>query len=131
MLFDSSAWIELLVSGPLAATCEKELAKGTSVIVPTVVIYEVYRTIARQLSEEDGLSVIAALNQRQVVELSQQIALEAADLSLHHRLPMADSLVLAHARHEDAVLVTLDNDFAEIEGVVILRSGGKTTTRRK
>jgi predicted nucleic acid-binding protein len=53
-----------------------------------------------------------------VVELSAQLALEAAQLGLAHHLPMADSVILATARQHNARLLTLDSDFAELSGVV-------------
>lgn len=56
-----------------------------------------------------------------VVDLSRSIALDAADLSLTHGLAMADSLVLAHALAASATLVTLDNDFARVPQVKVLR----------
>lgn len=124
VLLDSSCWIEILNEGHLSASCRKEL-KGLSPnnppIVPTLVIYEVYRKVTTSISEDQALSVIALLSQNQVVDLTREIALSAADISIQYKLPMADSFVLAHARHENALLVTLDNDFAEIDGVKVLR----------
>lgn len=120
-LLDSSVWIELLGSGPLAKSCQAELDSAKRILVPTVVLFEVYRKIASTVSEDQALSAIAWMRQKEVVDLDSEIALTAADLSLEHRLPMADSFVLAHAREAHAVLVTLDNDFHGIEGVKILR----------
>lgn len=120
-LLDSSAWIEILGQGSLGKTCESELQAASSVIVPSLVIYEVYRKIAQQVSEDAALSAIAVMSQYSVVELTKEIALSAADLSLTHRLAMADSMILAHAQHSHAKLVTLDNDFASIPGVKVLR----------
>jgi predicted nucleic acid-binding protein len=120
VLLDSSVWIEILSDGPLVEACKKELAAST-VIVPTVVIYEVYKKITSSTSEDRGLSAIALLSQYMVTDLSSEIALHAADLSLLHKLGMADSLVLAHAQQSHAKLVTLDNDFAKIENVQVIR----------
>ncbi len=117
VLLDSSVWIEILGGGALAARCEAELSAAVNVLVPTVVLFEVYRKVCRATSEEEALSVITMLSQHTVSDLSREIALEAADLSIAHKLAMADSLVLAHARHVHAVLVTLDNDFADLSDV--------------
>jgi len=94
---------------------------ASSVVVPTLVLFEVYRKIAQQVSEDQALSSVAMLAQHAVADLTQEIALSAADLSLAHKLPMADSLILAHAQRAGATLVTLDNDFTEIPGVKVLR----------
>lgn len=120
-LLDSSVWIEILASGPLHKVCRRELTSSPGVVVPTLVIFEVYRKIASALSEDQALSAVAYLNRWSVVPMDQEVALTAADLSIEHRLGMADSIVLAHSIREHARLVTLDNDFAGIPGVKIIR----------
>ena len=52
--------------------------------------------------------------------LTDELALVAADLSLAHKLPMADSIVLATAQAHGADVVTSDADFADIPGVVYI-----------
>ena len=47
----------------------------------------------------------------------RRLALTAARLSLDTRLPMADSVVLATARLDQATLWTQDADFASLPGV--------------
>ncbi len=120
VLLDSSVWIEILGSGPLADVCTIEL-RSTTIIVPTLVIFEVYKKIATSISEDQALSAVALLSQHTVSDLTHEISLAAADLSIQHKLGMADSFILAHALHSDATLVTLDNDFAELPGVKIIR----------
>ena len=51
------------------------------------------------------------------VDLDAKLAVEAAILSAKHRLPMADSIILATARQHGATLWTQDADFAGIDGV--------------
>lgn len=122
---DSSVWIELLGAGKLQAACTEALERASEVMVPTVVIFEVYRKILSATGSEDqALSAASLLRQHVVRELTDEVALEAAELSLAHRLGMADSLVLAHAVRDAAPLVTLDNDFTGIEGVRVLRGRG-------
>ena len=121
IVFDSSCWIELLIQGPLAKVCDKELKHSSQVLVPTVVIYEVYRKISSSVSEDQALSAVALMSQHKVVDLTRDISLAAADLSIAQKLPMADSLVLALAQHESAVLITLDNDFMDIPNAKVLR----------
>ena len=55
-----------------------------------------------------------------MAELSDEIALTAADLSLAHKLPMADTIMLATARAHNAELITTDSDFEGIAGVQVL-----------
>jgi len=122
VVLDSSVWIEILGSGPLSKKCETELQSSSKIIVPTVVLFEVYRKIASNHSEDLALSALTLLTRHEIMDLNQEIAVTAADLSLNHRLPMADSFVLAHAQVAEATLITLDNDFAGISGVKVLRN---------
>jgi predicted nucleic acid-binding protein len=52
-----------------------------------------------------------------VIDLDASLALGAARAGLDHRLPLADSVILATARRERATIWTQDADFKGIEGV--------------
>lgn len=121
VLLDSSIWIEILNSGPKHIKCQKEFDQAEQIIVPTTVIFEVYRKLASHLSEDQALSGITLLLKHEIKDLTQEVALTAADLSLQHKLGMADSLVLSHARMAEALFVTMDNDFAGLENVLVIR----------
>ena len=120
ILPDSSCWIEIFSEGKLAQECEAEIKRASDIIVPTLVIYEVYKKIRSCLSEDLGLSAVASLSTNSVSELTREIALLAADLSLEYKLPMADSMVLAHAEAHEAQLVTLDKGFLVVPHVRVL-----------
>ena len=62
---------------------------------------------------------IATMKKTLVVDLGDEAALTAADLSLAHRLPMADAVMLATARRHDARLLTTNSDFGGLAGVTI------------
>lgn len=51
------------------------------------------------------------MQQGRVVDLTALLSLSAAHLSVEHRLPMADSIMLGTARTLDATLWTQDADF--------------------
>ena len=121
VLLDSSIWIEILNSGPKHLKCQRELDQAERVIVPTTVIFEVYRKLASLLSEDQALSGITILLKYEIKDLTQEVALTAADLSIQHKLGMADSLVLSHARMSESLFVTMDNDFVGLDGVLIIR----------
>lgn len=114
---DSSAWIEYFGDGANAAAFAKPIESTGTLLVPTLCLYEVFKRVCQQRDEEAALRVVAMMEQGTVVDLDRVTALEAARLSLLHRLPMADSMVLATARRHDAVLWTQDADFEGIEGV--------------
>jgi len=52
-----------------------------------------------------------------IVDLSMEIAILAADLSVEHKLPMADSIILATARKYRATLWTQDEHFKVLPDV--------------
>lgn len=59
------------------------------------------------------------MKRTRILELTEELALTAADLSLAHGLALAASMMLAAARANDAKLVTTDAGFAGIAGVRI------------
>ena len=85
-----------------------------------IVIYEVYKRLKRDLSEDDAVVAVSAMQRAVLVPITSELALTAADLSLEHGLAMADSLILATARLYKAELVTSDRDFEQVEGVTYL-----------
>jgi predicted nucleic acid-binding protein len=96
--------------------------KSHIVGVPALVIFEVCRKVTAKVSDDEALRVASWLRTFGILNLTDEIALHAIDLSLSHKLGMADSLVLAHSMREGAQLVTLDNDFALIKEAVVIRS---------
>lgn len=117
---DSSAWIELLTDGRRAKQVAKQML-SEQVVVPTLVLFEVYRHLTKVGREAEAMLSTGLLSRHHVQDLTREIALNAADLSLELQLPMADSIVLATARAHSAPLITLDNDFADVDGAVVIR----------
>ena len=85
--------------------------------MPVICLYEVYKRVHQQRDEGDALRCIALMQQGTVVDLDSALSLEAAAISLTHRLPMADSLILATAHRKSALLWTQDSDFEGLNGV--------------
>lgn len=120
VLVDSSGWIEFFTDGPLAAEYSKYLKDISKVVVPTIVIYEVYKKIKKEKTEEEALLAVSLINRTSVIPLSESIALLAADLSLKHLLPMADAIVYATALEENCKVVTSDTHFKGLDRVVLI-----------
>ena len=119
IVVDSSGWVEWFAGGALAGEYAPYLKDFRKIVTPTIVLYEVYKRIKRDLGEEQALLAVASMQQTVVFPLTDEVALSAADLSLQHRLAMADAIVLATAHHFRAQLVTSDSDFEAIEGVIV------------
>lgn len=69
---------------------------------------------------KDAVDAVAAMQKTQIIPLSDELALNAADLSLTFKLPMADAIVLATAQAHNADVVTSDVDFANVPGVTYI-----------
>lgn len=120
VIVDSSGWLEFFTDGPLASVYAKHLKVPVEVSTPTVVLYEVYKKIKRERSEEDALSAVSIMNRTHVVPLTESIALLAADLSLKHSLPMADAMVYATAVEKQCGLITSDSHFKDLAGITFI-----------
>lgn len=120
-LVDSSGWLEYFVDGPNASSFQKPLQDLDNLIVPTICLYEVFKVVLRERGEDDALQIFALMKQGRIIDLTSEIAIRAAKISLLHKVPMADSIVLATAQAYNATLWTQDEDFKSIKGVKYFR----------
>ena len=116
-IIDSSGWLEYFADGANALFFSQPLRKPVELIVPTITIYEVFKTVLRQRDESDALQAIALMEQGSVVDLTANISILAAKISLERNMPMADSIILTTGRIYQATIWTQDSDFEGIEGV--------------
>lgn len=116
-IVDSSGWLEFFADGPNADNFVEPLNDSDKLLVPTIIIYEVFKVILRERGENSALQAAALLRQGDVIELTEDIALRAARLSTTHKIPMADSIILATAKANNAIIWTQDDDFKGLEGV--------------
>ena len=114
---DSSAWIEFFNGGPNANFFEPAILATEDLVVPTMVLLEVYKHIRRHQGRDQALSAIAGMRQGRVEDLDGRTALFAGELSVEMKFPLADSVILATTRLNDAVLWTQDSDFEGLEDV--------------
>lgn len=121
VVLDSSGWIEFFTDGPLADRYAAYFTPKYELITPTIVLYEVYKKIKRERGEETALLTAGRLNATQIVHLTESIAFLAADVSLQHGLAMADAIVYATAKDQDAEVVTGDADLKDLSGVVYIK----------
>ncbi|MDR4482734.1 MAG: type II toxin-antitoxin system VapC family toxin [Nitrospirales bacterium] len=118
---DSSGWIEFFTEGPLAERYATYFTSRHDRIIPTIVLYEVYKKIKREKGEETALLLAGQLSASHVVQLTESIAYLAADLSLMHGLAMADAIIYATAKDQDAQVVTGDADLKDLPGVIYVK----------
>jgi predicted nucleic acid-binding protein len=101
-IVDSSGWLEYFTDGPKASVFEKPLLNTDNLLVPTICLYEVFKVVLRERGEDEAFQAIALMKQGKEVVLDEEIAIHAAKISFDHKIPMADSIILATAQvHED------------------------------
>jgi toxin FitB len=121
ILVDSSGWIEYLAARPKADEFARCIEGDQPLVTSVIQVYEIYKVVRGDISEERAIAAISALRTSTVEPLDESLALEAADLSLEHGLAMADAIILATATRHRAEIVTADTDFDGLPSVTLIR----------
>ena len=119
---DSSGWVEFLGGGPKADAFGKYLENPEAVLLPSIVVYEVYKKMLREQPAdlaERFLSHALGFHEREL-PLDISLAASAARVSLRTNLPMADAIIYATAQAHQAELLTSDAHFTGLPGVTVL-----------
>ncbi len=120
-LVDSSGWLEFAADGRLADRFFEYIEHPDRMILPSIVVYEVYKCLKRDASETLADGILVHMGKTKTIPLDDQLAIQAAEVSLAHKLAMADAIVYATARAHHATLVTSDADFKGLPDVVYLK----------
>jgi len=120
---DSSGWLEYFGAGRNADFFSEPIEDTTGLLVPTISLYEVFKRILQQRGETEALRAVAYMQSGEIVDFTSTIALHAAKISIDLKIPMADSMMLASARENEAVLWTQDSDFEHLEGIKYIKAG--------
>ena len=120
VLVDSSGWVAFLGGLPQGHQYAPFLADENRLIVPTIILYEVFKKIRSIWGEVSAHRFLSHALRARVIPLDATLALAAADLSAAHRLPMADAIIYATAQSQDAQLVTSDSHFKDLPGVTLV-----------
>jgi predicted nucleic acid-binding protein len=116
-LVDSSAWLAYLANEKNAGYFAEAIEDTELLLVPTVCIYEVFKVILRERGEDDAFLAVAAMQQGAVVDLTSDLALEAAAVGHEEKLAFADSVIYAVAKRHSATVWTQDEHFSGKENV--------------
>lgn len=126
ILIDSSGWLEYFTAGPNANRFEKIIvAHATELVVPTIVLYEIFKKILLDKDEEHALQTIGQLKKFRIIPMDEDLSLSAAKISKEYKLPMADSYIYATAKKFKATIWTQDEDFIGLENVVYIEKKAK------
>jgi len=120
---DSSGWLAYFANDTNASQFAPIIQSTDTLIVPTICTYEVFKRILAQRGEEAALQAIGVMSLGISADLTQEMAINAAQISSTHKLAMADSIILATARAHKATLWTQDADFEGIADVRYIAKG--------
>ena len=116
-IVDSSGWLEYFAEGGNADFFSPAIEDTKNLLVPVICIYEVFKKLLLQSGVTEAQTHVSDMKQGKIIEIDESLALSAAKLSAGLNLPMADSLILATARANDAILWTQDEHFKDLDGV--------------
>ncbi len=119
-LVDSSGWVEFLADGPLADKFAQYFEREERLIVPAIVLYEVYKKLLSAQGSTAADRFLSAALRARVILLDERVALLAARISLDRRLAMADATIYATALGTGAHLYTSDTHFQGLPGVTVI-----------
>ena len=109
---DSSAWLSYFAGEKNAGYFAAAIEDAELLIVPSICLYEVFKVVLREKGKDAALSVAACMQLGRVVDLDANLSLEAATVGVEEGLALADSIIYAVAKLNDAVLWTQDAHFA-------------------
>jgi predicted nucleic acid-binding protein len=120
VVIDSSGWLEYITSDAKADLYTPYFTGDKILYVPTIVLYEVRKILLRKHSPTIADIFVSEALRQIVLPLDEQIALDAASISIRHQLAMADAIVYTTALRQKATLIASDDHFQGLSGVVLL-----------
>ena len=124
VIVDSCGWLEWFTNGPLADKYEKYLADQEKLLMPTIILYEVYKILKREVGEERALLAAGHMKNSKVISFDEVHAMAAADIALQENLTMADAIIVATARTHNCEIITSDADLKDQPGVTFIPKNG-------
>jgi predicted nucleic acid-binding protein len=119
-LVDSSGWVEFIGDGPLAEKFAPYFEREEHLLVPAIVLYEVYKKLLSAQGSTAADRFLSAALRARLVPIDERLALLAARISLDRRLAMADAMIYATALAAGAHLITSDSHFQGLDEVTVI-----------
>jgi predicted nucleic acid-binding protein len=123
ILVDTCGWVEWLADGALADTFQPYLEDAEALVIPVIVQFELYKWLERNCGEEAGHEghrphhAFAGGGPR---HLDRPLLRRQSSVASTAALSVADAVIYASARKHKVDLVTSDDHFEGLPGVVYL-----------
>lgn len=117
-LIDSSIWIAYLFEGKYI----KEVESDKKLFLSILSLFEIKtKLMKKKIKEKEVLEKINFIKKKStILQLSEEIAEKAAEISVEKNLPSIDSLIYSSALLNNIIVITSDNDFRGLKGAVVL-----------
>jgi len=121
-IVDSSGWVEYLGEGPKAAAYARFFEKDYVILLPTIIVYEVFKKLLRERGVSFAEQFFAQARQlaENAIPLDTNLAVQSARVSSETGLPMAGAIIYATAHALQAELITSDAHFSGLPGVTLI-----------
>ncbi|NOY73272.1 MAG: type II toxin-antitoxin system VapC family toxin [Gammaproteobacteria bacterium] len=116
-VIDSSAWLSYFSGDANSTVFAKPIENINKLLIPSITLTEVFKSIFRQRGEDVALDAIAHMEQGKVIPLDGSLAIDAAQYGVDFKLPLADSIIYATAQKFNAIVWTQDADFKSLDEV--------------
>lgn len=117
-IIDTSGWLEYFADGENSDVFAGVILSRTNeIIVPVIVIYEIFKKILMERDEDAALQTVVQLQKYHIENIDDSLSLQAAKISCEHKIPMADSMIYAVTLKYNAVLWTQDEHFERLPSV--------------
>ena len=116
-IVDSSLWIEHLANTAAGRVVSGVIRNIDTLIVPTVVIYEVYKKLLYEKSVKDAIYTAGQMAHGKVTGFNRRLSMYAAQVSKDHKLSVADSIIYATTLQYKGILWTQDEHFNGLPSV--------------
>ncbi len=119
-MIDSSAWLNYFLGEEKGKRVRNYLNSQEEIILSPINLIEIYAKYLKSWPNEAEEKKNYLLTRCNIIEVSKEIAIEAAKTKVAKKLALADSLIYATAKLNKVKLITADNDFRGLENVEIL-----------
>lgn len=116
-IVDSSCWLEFFAGSKVGDKVAPIIENTHELLLPSIILYEVFKKILIELDEDKALLAIAHMKQGTVIELDSALAVYAAKIGKDFQLAMTDSIIYATSKKYNARLWTQDKHFKSLENV--------------
>jgi len=83
IILDSSCWLEYFLNGKRADSYAEIIEEKGEVIVPAIVLHEVFKVARRASGEDSALAAAGILQQFPIIPVDENIAMFSAKISQH------------------------------------------------